>query len=65
MPVNLLVNSLKIAIDDVARAKHLKNYRVLDKVNARGEIVIALILPAERDDLPPPTREQIKRSRER
>ena len=45
--MNLLVNSLKLAIADVARAKHLQNYRVLDKVNARGEIVIALILPKE------------------
>ena len=61
--MNLLVNSLKQAIDGVARAKHLQNYRVLDKTNARGEIVIALILPGERTGLP--TRDEIKRARER
>jgi hypothetical protein len=44
---SLLVTALKIAIEDVARAKHLKGYRVLDKVNARGKTVIALILPRE------------------
>jgi hypothetical protein len=63
-PMKLLVNALKNAIDDLAKKKGLENYRVAYKVNTRGEIVIALILPAERDPIPP-TREEIKRSRER
>lgn len=45
--VNLLVQQLKAAIDDLAKKKGLRGARVLDKVNRYGEIVIALILPRD------------------
>ena len=64
--MNLLVTSLKAQIEDLARAKGVARPRVLDKVNARGEIVIALILPG---DLGGPdtasAREERKKARER
>ena len=44
--VNILVQQLKQAIADLARAKGLSGARVLEKVNLYGEVVIALILPA-------------------
>jgi hypothetical protein len=47
-PMNLLINALKIAIDDLAKAKGLKNARVDYKVNRRGELVVALIIPPSR-----------------
>ena len=59
--VNLLVNALKLAIEDVARAKGVARPRVLDKVNARGDIVIALILPAEPKERA--SREEVRRRR--
>lgn len=43
--MNLLVQQLKAAIDDLAKRKGLVGARVLDKLNQHGEIVIALILP--------------------
>jgi hypothetical protein len=43
--MDLLVNALKLAIAELAKAKGIKGARVLDKLNARGEVVIALILP--------------------
>jgi hypothetical protein len=55
---NLLFQALLSDIDNVARAKGLKNYRIQYKRNARGELVIALILeddpegPLSRDRLP-------------
>jgi hypothetical protein len=45
--VNLLVQQLKAAIDELAKKKGLSGARVLDKVNRYGEIVIALILPRD------------------
>jgi hypothetical protein len=44
--VNLLVQQLKAAIDELARKKGIVGARVLDKLNQHGEIVIALILPS-------------------
>lgn len=46
--VNLLVNSLKAAIAELAKKKGLTRARVLDKVNAYGELVIALVIPPDR-----------------
>ena len=43
--MNLLVSQLKIAIADLLKNKGIAGARVLDKVNARGEIVIGIILP--------------------
>jgi hypothetical protein len=43
--MDLLVNALKLAIAELAKAKGIQGARVLDKLNARGEVVIALILP--------------------
>lgn len=44
--MNLLVNSLKAKIADLAKTeKGLENARVSYKVNAHGEMVIALIIP--------------------
>lgn len=43
--MSLLIGALKQAISEIAARKGLKNFRVLDKVNARGELVIALIIP--------------------
>jgi hypothetical protein len=43
--MNLLLNQVKAAIAELARAKGLTNARVDHKVNDRGELVIALILP--------------------
>jgi hypothetical protein len=51
--VNLLVWSLQAAIGELARARHVPKFRVDYKVNARGEIVIALILPPTDSALPP------------
>ena len=64
--MNLLINALKAQIADLARAKGVARPRVLDKVNARGEVVIALILPSESAEPDVrPSREEIKRARER
>jgi hypothetical protein len=41
----MLVRMLKAAIVDLLKAKGVDGARVLDKVNARGEVVIAVILP--------------------
>ncbi len=46
--MNLLVNTLKHALSDLAKAKGLETARVLDKVNARGELVVAIIIPPSR-----------------
>ena len=46
--MNLLVNVLKNAMADLAKAKGLDRARVLDKVNARGELVVAIIVPPSR-----------------
>jgi hypothetical protein len=46
--MNLLVNAIKLALADLAKEKGLKNARVLDKVNQRGELVIAIIIPPSR-----------------
>ncbi len=62
--VNLLVSAIKRGIGDLARAKGLKDFRVLDKMNARGETVIALILPAN-DSLPSLTRPSLTREEKR
>ncbi len=53
--MNLLVQQLKAAIDELARRKGLRGARVLDKVNRYGEVVIALILPRDPPRPPPPT----------
>lgn len=50
--MSLLIGALKQAISEIAARKGLKNFRVLDKVNARGELVIALIIPQERQPKP-------------
>ncbi len=64
--MNLLVNALKSQIAELARAKGVSRPRVLDKVNARGEIVIALILPNEASGPEVrPSRDELKRARER
>ncbi len=46
--MNLLVNALKNAIADLAQQKGLERTRVEHKVNARGELVIASIMPPSR-----------------
>jgi hypothetical protein len=46
--MNLLVNTLKLALAQVAKAKGLKDARIVHKVNERGEMVIAIILPPSR-----------------
>jgi hypothetical protein len=43
--MNLLVRAVMGAIQDVAREKGLHDARVACKVNARGELVIALLVP--------------------
>ena len=42
--MNLMLAAIKQAIDDLAKAKGLRDYRVSHKRNARGELVIALIV---------------------
>ncbi|CAN5333157.1 hypothetical protein BH09MYX1_BH09MYX1_59910 [soil metagenome] len=51
--MNLLVQQLKAAIDDLARKKGIVGARVLDKRNQHGEVVIALILPRTDSAIPP------------
>ena len=46
--MNLFVNQLKGELADLAKAKGLETARVLDKVNARGELVVAIIIPPSR-----------------
>ena len=46
--MTLLVQQLKSAIANLAKAKGIAGARVLDKVNRYGEVVIALILPVDR-----------------
>jgi hypothetical protein len=46
--MNLLVNALKNSLADLAKAKGLEHARVLEKVNARGELVVAIIVPPSR-----------------
>jgi hypothetical protein len=42
--MNLMLAAIKQAIDDLAKAKGIKDYRVSHKRNPRGELVIALIV---------------------
>jgi hypothetical protein len=49
--MNLLVNALKLGIRELAQRKGIEHPRVLHKTNAKGEMVIALILPST--DVPP------------
>jgi hypothetical protein len=42
--MNLLLRALLTGIEDVARAKGVKTFRVATKRNARGELVVALII---------------------
>ena len=62
--MTLMVRALMQQIADLAKSKGIVG-RVLSKVNAHGELVIALLipprLPGEWDE---PTREQKKASRE-
>jgi hypothetical protein len=46
--MNLLMNQVRHEIADLAKAKGLANARVREKVNAKGELVIALIIPPSR-----------------
>jgi hypothetical protein len=46
--MNLLLNQVKTSIADLAKAKGLTGARVDHKTNARGELVIALIIPPSR-----------------
>lgn len=46
--MNLLVNALKHALADLAKRHELSAARVDYKVNARGELVVALIIPPRR-----------------
>jgi hypothetical protein len=46
--MNLLVNQLKLSLADLAKAKELANARVEHKVNAKGELVVAIIVPPSR-----------------
>lgn len=46
--MNLLINALKNALHQLAIAKGVTGGRVLHKVNARGELVVALIIPPSR-----------------
>jgi ribonuclease HI len=43
-PMNLLLGTIKQAMDDIARAKGIRKFRVEHKRNQRGELVIALIV---------------------
>ncbi len=47
--MNLLVNQLKLALGELAKKKGLKDARVDHKVNAKGELVIAIIVPPSRE----------------
>ena len=64
--MNLVVHALMQQIEDLAKAKGFTAARVLSKVNAYGELVIAvLIAPRTPNEWgPPATREQKKASRE-
>jgi hypothetical protein len=65
--VDLLVNQLKIAIRELLQRKGV-HARVLDKVNARGEVVIGVILAGPSTDAAEPgglTREERRERRER
>ena len=46
--MNLLINSLKNALADLAKAKGLTKARVDYKTNKRGELVVAIIIPPSR-----------------
>jgi hypothetical protein len=60
---SLLAKALASNIQELARAKHLDRARVATKVNAKGELVIALILPPDPMQIPPP--ESVPRRRVR
>jgi hypothetical protein len=65
--MNLLIRALMHSIDDLAKEKGIDG-RVASKVNARGELVIALLIPprtpGEWAEAPKATREQKRASRE-
>lgn len=65
--MNLWIRALMTSVDDLAKAKGVTG-RVLSKVNARGELVIALVIPprtpGEWAERPEATREQKRASRE-
>ena len=62
--MNLLVQAVMAQIEDLARAKRLDRARVLSKVNHRGELVVALIIPPRTPGEwgpPHPTDRELKR----
>jgi hypothetical protein len=58
--VDLLVSMLKNAIRDLLARKRVRG-RVLDKVNARGEPVIGVIIEGYDAQPPPPERAEEKK----
>ena len=51
--MNLLLNALLGGLDELARGRGLEKFRVSHKRNARGELVIALIVSPEESALRP------------
>jgi hypothetical protein len=51
--MNLLLGSLVLAIQELARSKGLRGYRVDYKRNVKGELVIALIVTEKEGPLSP------------
>jgi hypothetical protein len=73
---NLILRALLACIEDIARAKGVRSFRVATKRNARGELVVALIIadkdgpfgPMSTSDVEPSeraSREAKRQSRER
>lgn len=56
--MSLRLQALERRLAEAAAAVHYEGAKVLSKVNARGELVVAVILPAqyacEADNSPPP-----------
>jgi hypothetical protein len=51
--MNLILNALVVGLHELARGRGLEKFRVSHKRNARGELVIALIVSPKEPALSP------------
>ena len=51
--MNLILNALVVGLHELARGRGLEKFRISHKRNARGELVVALIISPDEPALTP------------